>query len=186
MFFSIQPDIYESRGILSEPRIAGFSETFITGAKLKMHPPAPLVFRSNFDAQDPPRGFLGMTIPVWSLEFIEVMRSIGIDNFNTFDAVIEGEAGERWDNYKAVNVLGIVAAANMSCSTFTSILPAPDGSPLVSFHDLVIDPSKASGLEMFPLAESPATLIVSERVTAALASRAPSNGWGVTAFRLSE
>jgi hypothetical protein len=186
MFYRIKPDIYARSGILEEPRIPGFTETFITGAKLASAPPVPLAFRSNFDKDDPPRGFEGMTIPLWSKDFVDLLRGIGVDNFDLYAAVITGEGGETWSDYFAVNVLGAVAAADMAKSRFLEIVATPGGAPLTGFQDLVIDPSKVATLDMFRLFESPSTLIVSDRVTAALASNPRQGGWGITAFPIEE
>jgi hypothetical protein len=82
--------------------------------------------------------------------------------------------------------LGAIAAADMSRSRFTQITPSPGGAPLAGFHDLVINPKKVGSLDMFRLAESPGTLIVSERVTDALGAKPRSGGWGITAFPIEE
>jgi hypothetical protein len=186
MFYRIKPDIYARSSVLEEPSIPGFNDTFITGAKLVGEPPAPLVFRSNFDQDDPPRGFEGMTIPLWSHDLVKLMRSIGIDNFDVYAAVIDGEDGTRWTDYYAVNVLGATSAADLSRSRFREILPSPVGTPHAVFQELVIDPKRVATLDMFRLAESPSTLIVSERVTDALGNNPRPGGWGITAFPIEE
>lgn len=186
MFYELKPDIYARSGVLEEPRIPGFMDTFITGAKLVGRPPVPMVFRSNFDNNDPPRGFEGMTIPLWSRDFVELLRNTGVDNFDLYDAVINGEAGAHWTGYHAANVLGAVAAADMSKSRFTEIMSAPSGIPFARFHNLVIDAKRAAAFNMFRLAESPSTLVVSDRVTQALARNPRPRGWGVTAVPIEE
>jgi hypothetical protein len=186
MFYEIEPDIYARSGILQEPNIPGFDDTFITGAKLFGQPPTPLVFRGNFDKDDPPRGFEGMSIPVWSYDFVELLRGIGVDNFDVYPAVINGEHGSTWANYYAVNVLGAIAVADMSKSRFLQISSAPGGTPLAGFQELVIDPAKVAMLDMFRLAESPSTLVVSERVTDALGANPRPGGWGITASPIEE
>lgn len=182
MFYRLKPDIYARAGVLAEPNVPGFDDTFITGAPLVGQPPTPLVFRSNFDEESPPRGFEGMTIPLWSRDFVKLLRGAGVDNFDLYEAVIESESGMRWSDYHAANVIGIVAAANMAKSRATEILPAPGGMPFARFQNLVIDADKVAAFDMFRLAESPSTLIVSERVTRALAGTPRQGGWGITAF----
>ena len=186
MFYRIKPDIYGRSGVLGEPRIPGFDDTFITGSKLVGQPPVPLIFPSNFDARDPPRGFEGMTIPLWSSDLVELMLSIGVDNFDLYDAVIVGEAGVRWAGYHAVNVLGAVDAADMSKSNFLEIMTAPSGTPFARFQNLVIDTKRVGSLDMFRLAQDMSTLVVSERVTQALGSNPRPGGWGITAFPVDE
>lgn len=64
--------------------------------------------------------------------------------------------------HKAVNILGLVAAADMSRSVAT----VHDGIPLidVSFDSLVVDSSKAGGFLFFRLAENNGTVLVHRRV----------------------
>lgn len=186
MFYRIKPDIYAPAGVLQEPDIAGFDDTFVTGAKLRGQPPTPLTFLSNFDAENPPRGHEGMTIPLWSRDFVKLLRSTGVDNFDLYEAVIVNDAGTQWTDYCAANVLGTVAAADMSKSRFSEIMTSPGGAPFMRFQNLVIDAGKVAGFDMFRLAENMSTLIVSERVTRALAGNPRPGGWGITAFPIEE
>lgn len=186
MFYRLKPDIYARAGVLAEPGIPGFDDTFITGAPLVGKPPVPLLFRSNFEEESPPRGFEGMTIPLWSHDFVKLLRGAGVHNFDLYDAVIENESGRQWSDYHAANVIGIVAAADMSKSRATEILPTPGGVPFARFQSLVIDAKKAAAFDLFRLAESPSILIVSERVTRALAGNPRAGGWGMTAFPVEE
>lgn len=71
--------------------------------------------------------------------------------------------GSRW---KAVNILGLVAAADMQ----KSIATVHDGIPLidVDFDELVIDEKKTKGIKMFRLAESTNAILVHESLRDAL------------------
>ena len=70
--------------------------------------------------------------------------------------------GEEHTNYKAFNVVGLVAAADLGASkmmgTTSSTLIDAD------FASLALDESKAHGLLLFRLAENVSAIVVDERV----------------------
>jgi len=69
-------------------------------------------------------------------------------------------------DYKAVNILGLVAAADIGKSIATPC----DGVPLidVDFDELVIDLARTRGIKMFRLAESTNAILVHESLRDAL------------------
>ncbi|NBW38093.1 MAG: hypothetical protein EBR30_24335 [Cytophagia bacterium] len=186
MMYRIKPDIYAPTAILMEPNLPGFNETFLTGASFQQKLNGTLVFQSNFDLQAPPRGFEGMTIPVWSYDFVTLLHNIGVTNFELYDAIIESSKGLKWTNYHAVNVLGTVAAADMTKSLTTNIMTTPNNLPFARFHNLVINANKVLSLDLFRLAESTSTLIISQRVLSAIKDNPRSGGWGITAFPIEQ
>jgi hypothetical protein len=78
--------------------------------------------------------------------------------------LIDPVAGKTYSDYKAINIIGLVAAADLSKSKYH----APSGTPLIDtdFDSLAIDESKARGLLMFRLAESVNAIVVHESVRA--------------------
>jgi hypothetical protein len=87
--------------------------------------------------------------------FIEVLRECGVDNLQIFPASITHTCtGKRIDNYKVVNVLGMVSAADMGASTSR---PFADG---VYFEKLAVDSAKTRGLLIFRLEESSMEILV--------------------------
>ena len=91
------------------------------------------------------------------------VRAAGVDNLDVYSASLSDPAsGVTHTGYKAVNIIGTVAAANLAESDFQ----APSGSPLVDtdFDSLVIDEERAKGLLMFRLAECVTAIIIDERV----------------------
>lgn len=77
----------------------------------------------------------------------------GVDNLDAYSAVmVDTETKERFTGYYAVNVVGLIAAADMKQSVYT----VQPGGPVidVAFDQLVIDAAKARGALMFRLAES--------------------------------
>lgn len=77
--------------------------------------------------------------------------------------------GATFTNYKAVNILGLVAAADME----RSVAVVHDGAPSVDvdFDRLVIDEDKTGGRKLFRLAESTNAIIVHASLRDALLER---------------
>lgn len=111
-------------------------------------------------------------------EFYQEMRDAGVDDVDQYlrdigyqdiGEWIDPKPGAVFTNYKAVNVLGLVAAANMAKSEAT----VHGGIPLidVDFDSLVIDESKTLGIKMFRLAESTNAILVHESLRDALLAK---------------
>jgi len=84
-----------------------------------------------------------------SQKCLDLFEGAGVDNLQTFPAIIKSETdGTVWDNYFAVNVLGLISCADLSKSTYTEIMP---GS--YRFRELAIYPEKAKGALLFRLQE---------------------------------
>ena len=89
------------------------------------------------------------------------MISFGVDNLDTYNATIfDPDNGETYNNYSAVNIIGLVAAADMQASDKT----IHDGVPLidVDFDHLVLDESKVKNYTIFRLAEKTTAILVRE------------------------
>jgi len=100
---------------------------------------------------------------VMSKRLVAALQAAGVDNLQTFPAEItNNETGEVIRDFVAVNVVGMVSAADEGAS---------ESSPLADvkfFHRLVMDPTSAKGLRMFRLAESRMDVIVDEAVAEAV------------------
>ncbi|MFQ5503537.1 MAG: imm11 family protein [Planctomycetota bacterium] len=109
---------------------------------------------------DLPDAFL-VGIPLFSTRLIGLLRSLGVDNLQEFDAVITDPRDDRKIvSYKAVNIVGLVECADLTASEYFE----GDGPPLMQFDHLVIDETRARGLLFFRLGEDAATILVHERV----------------------
>jgi hypothetical protein len=125
--------------------------------------PEPLQF--TLDDTQPGRipDFLDGTIPLMSDRLIAALREAGVDNLDVYRAELRRADGTLASNqHKAVNVIGVVAAADMAESQVADGFPAE----LIdtSFDSIVIDESKTGGLLMFRLAEAVTTVLVHESV----------------------
>ena len=107
--------------------------------------------------------YTGPEYPIMREDLITALQAAGVDNLQLFDAVVrDPEAGKEYTNYKAFNIVGVVAAADMDASELmqTSSSTMID----VDFDSLVIDEEKAKPHKLFRLAESVNAIIVSNNV----------------------
>ena len=98
------------------------------------------------------------------------LKAAGVDNLQTYDAVIRDLTnGIEYKDYKAFNVVGKVAAADMGGSTMmgTSDITMIDAD----FDRLVLDEAKCEGKLLFRLAENVTANIVDERVKVEIEKR---------------
>ena len=100
-------------------------------------------------------------------ELVETIRSAGVDNLDVYDAVIRNRKhGRDHTGYKAVNVIGVLAAADGEGTEYFAENP----SRLVDadIMSLQIDGLKTGGALMFRLAETVTGLVVHEKVKRAV------------------
>jgi hypothetical protein len=104
-----------------------------------------------------------------SKSMVDTVKSMGVDNIETYRAILDDKPNGREFEYFAVNILGVVAAANLGESEWENL----DGPALLDTHfdKLVVDPKKARGQFMFRLAEDTGTIVVHERVKQALEAK---------------
>jgi len=101
--------------------------------------------------------------PLMSDALINALKSAGVDNLQTFPAVLRNfESNLVRTDYKVVNVVGKLRAADMSKSKYIDM--GGTGLMAVGFKDLVIDESKVNNAKMFRLAESITDVIIHESV----------------------
>ena len=108
--------------------------------------------------------YLRAAAPIFSDELLEALRDCGVDNLVTYPCEItDPDNGHVYTNYKSVNIIGLLSAADMQKSNATV---HPNGPAMydVDFDGLVIDPSRTMGQLMFRLAESTNAIIVHQQV----------------------
>jgi hypothetical protein len=125
--------------------------------------PLPAPIKITLDADD------GLMMPMFYRrillfrdDLIVALKAAGVDNLDLYDTVLTNpKTGDIFTNYKAVNIIGIVAVADLSKSKYEA-----HGLPLidVDFDSLVIDESQARDLLMFRLAECVSGIVVHEGV----------------------
>lgn len=145
--------------------------------------PPSLEFFTGHSISNPPRGLLGLDIPVMSDELIAALSAAGVSNLQAIPALLKSTAdGRIWHEFKAVNIVGLVACADLGRSDYMKIMDRPGvGSPpLLGFVDLKLDVSKAGDSLMFRLGESPGIVLVSESVVDSLLAIRSEDDWGIT------
>lgn len=172
MYYLFSNPVFPTRWIGDSPYIEGVS--FWQGRLLDNVPePIEYTLEPHLEGTD---GY-GPDLPPYFLEhyllfrddLIETMRNAGVDNFQIFKALIhDPDNGQTYEHYRAVNIIGLVSAADMQKSEAT--MPA-DGIPLidVDFDSLVIDENRAHGIKMFRLAESTNAVLLHHTLVEALA-----------------
>jgi len=101
--------------------------------------------------------------PLFREDLLAALEKSGVDNLQLFDAVLtDPKSKTEHTNYKAVNIIGRVAAADLGKSELMN-LPNPELFGR-SFDALAIDEKKAGGLLLFRLDESASAIVVHERV----------------------
>jgi hypothetical protein len=125
---------------------------------------------------------MGDVIPVVSDRFAEALLQSGVDNFQTFPALVRNpHTGKQWTTFKAFNVLGLVDAVHEADSVGEIVMPGDEGGPppLVEYETLVFDARKTRSLLMFRLAQTPSDFFLADRVVQHLGGKAPNGGWGI-------
>jgi len=174
MYYLLNTTSRPRRRVPSAPFIKGVS--WWQGKVITTPIPDPLPFElKKYQPASPDQDqYMGVFIytnpPVWRDDFIEALRECRVNNFDTYNvAITDPDDGTVHTNYKAVNILGLVAAADMK----KSIATVHDGIPLidVDFDELVVDEKKADGILLFRLAESTNSILVHERLRDALLAK---------------
>ncbi len=127
--------------------------------------PIPTPIEVRLDPDEP-----GMLMPMFERnvllmrdDMIAALKQAGVDNLQLFEAVlVDPASGKRHANYKAVNILGVVACADLAKSKYTAYRDPPRVD--TDFDRLVIDESRAGDLPLFRLAECVSAKLVHRRV----------------------
>jgi hypothetical protein len=138
-----------------------------TGHRFGAPPPVPVQVELNPEFPGEMMPMFDSGILLFSNRMLEALAAAGVDNLDSYDAVIRDPAsGKSWTDYKAVNIVGVVACADLSKSKWS----APGGTPLVDadFDALVIDEKKAGDALMFRLAECVTAIVIHEKVRRSL------------------
>ena len=158
------PEEEEPTEIYKVPRIPGVS--WMSGSRISQPIAEPI--HLYLDPQHPgvllPMYYKGVL--VFSDEMVSAILAAGVDNLELFAATLHDPfASCELAGYKVVNIVGVIASADMSKSRHTSY-----GTSLydVDFDSLEIDETKASGALMFRLAENVTGIVVHERVKRSL------------------
>lgn len=132
--------------------------------------PSPLQFELNPEGPGEMPWFFKAGGPLMHQKMVDALREAGVDNIDVYDALVRDPSdGSEWTEYKAVNIIGLVAAADLARSEFDQT--DPDRLISTKFEKLVLNPAKANGFLIFRLAEKVSAIIVHERVKRSIEER---------------
>jgi hypothetical protein len=134
---------------------------WMTGAMISNQVPNPVVFAADASYPGELLAMYDDSIPIMRDDLIDILVQAGVDNLQTFPALVRNLDGSQRSDYKAVNIVGVVAAADMEHSTLME--PAADFLG-ADFESLVIDERRAAGPLIFRLAEAANAIVVHRSV----------------------
>ncbi|OHA80417.1 MAG: hypothetical protein A2675_01525 [Candidatus Yonathbacteria bacterium RIFCSPHIGHO2_01_FULL_51_10] len=138
-------------------------------------PTEPIELQTKADTEVPPRIYAELywqPIPLMSRRLVAALQEAGVDNLQTFETrlvTVQGKSPPPVDHYLAVNIVGLVKAADLNKSKTNSDVPEKLTS--MDFHSLAIDESKTHEQLMFRLAENISAVLVRERVKSFIESK---------------
>jgi|SRR6516164_7757069 hypothetical protein len=136
---------------------------WMTGRPLQIEVPQPLIFTLNPLYPGKLKAMYKYRYPVVRDDLVQALTAAGVDNIQYFQAVLRDTvANVDHTHYKAFNIVGVVACADMEQS---ELMGTSDSAMVdVDFRALVIDEKKTGGMLLFRLAESVNAIVVHEKV----------------------
>ena len=102
-------------------------------------------------------------VPLFRDDLVVALKTAGIDNLELYDAEItDPDSGQVYTNYKAVNIIGLVAKTDIDKSDAI----VHDGISLVdiSVDKRIIDKDKTHDMLLFRMAENNGAILIHESV----------------------
>jgi hypothetical protein len=160
---------YPSAVINQGPKIK--SAGWFNGRRLPIEVPEPLVYTLKPKPGNLAAMYSGLKFPLMRDDLVEALQAAGVDNLELFAAVIKDTlTGAEHTNFKAFNIVGVIAAADMG----KSVLMGTSESTMIDadFESLAIDEKKAAPFRLFRLAESVNAIMVDDVVKGEVERRA--------------
>ena len=140
---------------------------WISGAKLQVAVPRPIVYTIEDGDEGDMGAYINAAAPLMSHELVEVLQGAGVDNLELHEALIREEvSGREYCDYWAVNIVGLIAAADKSKSLATSL----EGLG-TWIHKLVLDEQATRGVLLFRLREGPSKILVHRSIKDAIEAK---------------
>jgi hypothetical protein len=151
--------------ITSGPALPEDYTNWRDGAKIPVEIPQPLVYEIEEDDEGILRPYFdALGAPIMSLELVNAFKKAGVDNLDTYDAIVREVRTGREHRYKAVNIIGLVSGADMAKSEYENSGLGEGDAGDVWFEKLVLDEKKLAGHLMCRLAENVGIVLVHRRV----------------------
>lgn len=153
--------VHPATTIDQSPRLPG--GPWMTGRPLQFDVPTPLIFTLDPKYPGKMKAMYKNKYPLMRDDLVQALTDAGVDNIQYFPAIIKDtSANIDHTNYKAFNVIGVIAAADMDQSQLMGTSPSQMVD--VDFAGLVIDPKKPGGALLFRLAEAVNAIVVHDKV----------------------
>jgi hypothetical protein len=157
-------ECYPRRGdavITTYPDLTSPMDNWMGGIQWTTPVPEPLVFEIAEDEKGAMRPMLSTHFLLMSDPLVAALRQSGVDNIDVYTAVIrETDTGRTFDDYKAVNILGLVSAVDMAASEVVDLCGGEDDLNLFFFDRIALDEAKCRGALLFRLAEKTSAIVV--------------------------
>jgi hypothetical protein len=158
--------------ITRDPPLDPPLDNWMGGDRWRVEVPANLVFEIDEDDEGTMVPFFNNGIPLMRADLLDALREAGVDNIDDYPALIrETRTGRQYDDYRIVNIVGAVRAADMAGSDVKA--SSFDDTPMISafFRRLQLDEAAADGLLFFRLAEKVSAILIHAKVREHLARR---------------
>ena len=142
-------------------------ESWMGGSLITVPVPEPIQLELDPNEPGPLKEMYNLEMLVMSERLVSTLQTAGVDNLQVFRATIyDPNSGTRRNDYRVVNIVGRVAAADLDKSVWSS----SGGRPIidVNFDSLAINEQRAGGLLLFRLAECISAIVIHARVRDAL------------------
>jgi hypothetical protein len=140
-------------------------DDWTSGIKINGDVPKPIVFEIWEEDMGRMPSMFNSIMLLMTDELIGALRECGITNFDCYEAIIEETfTGNVYNNYKAVNIIGLVSALDMNDSKSTVVGLADDDLATRFFTKLSVDETKTQGLLLFRLAELDSAIFIHENI----------------------
>lgn len=162
MLTCYQSDGLSFKNIESYPRFEGI-DSWLLGRPIAIEIPQPIQLQWSDDTEGAPKKMYDANIPLAHKDIVASLKKAGVTNLQLFSTeIIDRQSNQVTRDYFAVNVLGLIAAADLANSEYRD----PTGRGLIDmdFESLTIDPSKTMGAKLFRLAECVSGLVIAESV----------------------
>jgi len=144
------------------PRVPGV-DSWILGEPLPVRPPEPIVLTWHpEETEGRPKHLYKSGVPVMTPRLHDELQAAGVDNLEVFLAEVRDEVEGTANTYLAFNVVGAIAAADMSLSKYQT-----GGGPAmyaVDFESVVLDEERIKDALLFRLAQNLTAIVISDRV----------------------
>ncbi len=174
-FYVLGSKVTEDNVFISkEPVLPNYNDNWINGRRIAVDLPKDLIYEvESFDEHGGVFDSFNdsLNAPLMSKKLITKLRSLGVNNLDTYDASIRfNRTGELNNDFQAVNIIGLVKASDTSQSDSSrSPLSSSDEVSVNTWFDkLVLDESIMTDLLFFRMLEKSTIVLIHTSIKEAI------------------